>query len=139
MRYIAKSDLDNKPVENTADLDQALQRNIGAIPDLTRIRLGRQVRHLHRLGERVLLEELISSQYLPFVLSMAANMMKWGLSHKARRVNELLKHPWLDSDTLWRLLPAGSHELPMMDVTEFPPLSDAAATALSNRYFPDSE
>ena len=31
----------------------------GAIPDLARIRLGRQVRHLHRLGERALLELFI--------------------------------------------------------------------------------
>ena len=35
-------------------------RHIGnAIPDLTRVRLGRQVRHLHQLGERSLLELFI--------------------------------------------------------------------------------
>ena len=35
-------------------------RHIGdAIPDLTRVRLGRQVRHLHRLGERAVLDELL--------------------------------------------------------------------------------
>ena len=35
-------------------------RPIGdAIPDLTRVHLGRQVRHLHQLGERALLELMI--------------------------------------------------------------------------------
>ena len=56
MQYIANS---SRSVKKAADLDQAFKHHIGAIPDLTRIRFGRQVRHLHQLGERTLLEFMI--------------------------------------------------------------------------------
>ncbi len=47
-----------KPAELTTR-PASWRHNGDAIPDLTRIRLGRQVRHLHQLGERALLEFMI--------------------------------------------------------------------------------